>query len=131
MNPRDILERAARTFGVPVAELTGPSRARHITQARFAAAWAIHTRFPAMALAAIGQVLGGRDHSTVASAIQRAETLARHDSAYRAQMRSLLDEAPQPAAPQPPEPVPVVEISPGARWWLWRAYGRRRITSAA
>jgi len=47
-NHRDteVVARVARYFGIPVAELTGPSRVRSVTYARHIAMWLLHDLCP-------------------------------------------------------------------------------------
>jgi chromosomal replication initiation ATPase DnaA len=124
----EILTLAADLFGVTVDDLTGPRRHRHIVQARQAAAWSLRTCYPTMSMESIGQLLGGRDHSTIVHAIQRAEQLAREDAKYRERLRTLVSGE-------------VVETRPPRRngdppdwraWWVWQSHaGRARVTLAA
>lgn len=60
-----LLETAAQTFEVPCAASIGQSRQRHIVQARQAVAWALRQIHPELSLASIGDLLGGRDHTTI------------------------------------------------------------------
>lgn len=65
-----ILEMVCRQFNVSLSQLKGPSRARDITYARHIAMYLLrnHASRP---LVEIGQLLGGRDHSTVLHACRR------------------------------------------------------------
>jgi chromosomal replication initiation ATPase DnaA len=119
MRPQVILRRAADTFDVTLTDLTGPGRSRHLVRARFAVAWAIKRLCPALSLAEIGKVLGGRDHTTIVNALAQVETLMRHDEDYRAQCYALLrdDQATPTRAVRAPLPTPT-----GERWWSERAY---------
>lgn len=78
----EVLHTACRVFGVTAEELCGPSRARPIAYARFAVAWAMRKHDPSRSFQAIGEALGGRNHSTILYAIERAEALARDDASY-------------------------------------------------
>lgn len=99
--PSELIARVADAFGLTPADLTGPSRARRHFAARAAAAWLLRQRYPDLGLVAIGQLLGGRDHTTVMNAIARADARRATDRAYRA----LLDQIGQARAlrPAPPE----------------------------
>jgi chromosomal replication initiator protein len=87
-----IVERAARTFEVSRAALIGGSRQRHIVQARQALAWALRQTHPELSLAAIGDLLGGRDHTTILWALEAAERRARDDPRYALRLSALLAE---------------------------------------
>jgi len=69
---RDIIAEAAEAHNLQVADLTGPSRARHITRARQEAYW--RCRYEAQAsLPRIAAALGRADHSAVHHGIRRHE----------------------------------------------------------
>ena len=70
-------------------ELRGPSRARRIAHARFAVAWALRQHDPDCSFATIGALLGGRDHTTILYAIERAEQLACADADYALRLAGL------------------------------------------
>jgi chromosomal replication initiator protein len=117
----EILAHAARLFGVTVDELASPRRYRHLVQARQATAWALKKCYPRLSMEAIGELLGGRDHSTIVHAIQRAEELAQADAHYRNQLHELITDAP-----------PTASAPPGIAWWARQACaGRVRLTPAA
>ena len=65
-----ILDTVCRHFHLSVDQLKSPSRAREITFARHIAMYLLRNHSP-RALADIGQLLGGRDHSTVLTAYRR------------------------------------------------------------
>ena len=88
-----IVETAARTFEVSRAALLRRSRQRHIVQARQALAWALRQTHPELSLAAIGDLLGGRDHTTVMWALEAAEQRARDDPRYALRLIAPLTEA--------------------------------------
>lgn len=78
----------AEVFGVTPAALTSRSQRRYIFEARAAAAWLLRMCYPVLGLVEIGELLGGRDHTTIMNAIQRVEQRRAVDADYRA----LLDE---------------------------------------
>ena len=59
----------ADLHGLTAAQLIGPSRRREVFVARAVACWMLDRR--GLGQAHIGRLLGNRDHSTVASAIER------------------------------------------------------------
>jgi chromosomal replication initiator protein len=87
-----MVETAAQTFEVPRAALLGGSRQRHIVQARQALAWALRQTHPELSLAAIGDLLGGRDHTTIMWALEAAERRARADPRYAVRLSTLVAE---------------------------------------
>lgn len=70
---RDVLAFVADAGDVKVTDLTDPCRRRPYTHLRFVAVWAIRQCCPHMSYPAIGRLLGGRDHTTIIHAEQRAE----------------------------------------------------------
>jgi chromosomal replication initiation ATPase DnaA len=69
---RRILGVAARRHGLAVADLTGPSRRRSVTEARGEAMY-IARALTGRSLEALGGVFGGRDHTTVLHGIRVTE----------------------------------------------------------
>lgn len=70
--PRHVVAAAAAICGLTPAMLTGRTRVRRAVCARWLAMAALHERL-GMSSAAIGAVLGGRDHSTVLHGLARVE----------------------------------------------------------
>lgn len=68
--PDHILATTARLFAVTVEEITGPSRSRHIVDARQVAMTVIRASTP-LSYPSIGLLFGGRHHRTVMSAVER------------------------------------------------------------
>jgi chromosomal replication initiator protein len=110
MTPRDLIASVAAAFDLTIADLTGRSRQRHIAEARQAAAWVLRRASP-LSLETIGQVLGGRDHTTIGYSITQVEARCAADPAYAAQIHSLLPQAPliAPARSRPDHAM---------RWWV-------------
>jgi hypothetical protein len=73
--PRVIIERIAKHHGVTAAEITGHGRRAHVMHARFAALAAVREANPLMSTPKIASYFGGRDHTTVLSALKRADLL--------------------------------------------------------
>lgn len=78
-----LLDASAEATGQPVSALTGRRRTVSVTWARFAYVWAAHIGLRA-STREIGEVLGGRDHSTIVNAVERATTLRNDDQDFRA-----------------------------------------------
>ena len=69
----DVLARSiAEERGIPWSTVVGRSRRRHVVDVRSGIAVALRER-TILSLADIGQVLGGRDHTTVMNLLRRAE----------------------------------------------------------
>ena len=86
----ELIDAAARLFDVSRQELIGSSRTHEVVLARQAAAWALHKRYPDLTLGQIGELLGGRHHTTIIEAVARAERLARTDQGYARLLQALL-----------------------------------------
>lgn len=88
-----ILHAATHHFGVSVVDLTGRSRARHVSEARQAVAYALRRSYPMLSLQSIGTLLGGRDHTTIIYALAAAERRAVVDQEYALRLSALLLDA--------------------------------------
>lgn len=66
---RRVINATARWHGLAAADLTGPARSRHVSQARGMAMY-LARRLTPESLQAIGRVFGGRDHTTVMHGIR-------------------------------------------------------------
>jgi chromosomal replication initiation ATPase DnaA len=80
---------AAAVFAVPLGELLGPSRARHIVRARWAAMAVLRLRTD-MSLQAIASAVGRADHSTVVSGLRAGAALAQADARFARAFADLL-----------------------------------------
>lgn len=89
MTVQTLIERAAQIFGVSPAEITGPSRARHIVVARQAAMWALRQRYPDMSCCALSAAVGRKDHTTAVWAIAAVEKRARASMDYATKLAEL------------------------------------------
>jgi chromosomal replication initiation ATPase DnaA len=114
---RDILKKAAELFGITYDDLIGSSHARHVFEARAAAAYVLHVRYPVLSLGSIGGLLGGRDHSTIVSALKRAKQFIAEKDDYAAIVQQLLEEYPRAnGAAERRQRRAVVRA--GAAWWV-------------
>jgi len=84
-----IVESAALLFKVSRPEILGESRARKVVQARDAVAWVARLT-AGYSSPRIGRELGGRDHSTILTALKRAEQWRDGDGDYRQATDALL-----------------------------------------
>ena len=72
LNPDAVLNAVSQHLRLTTADLSGPSRARDVTYARHIAMYLLR-HLSHRPLTEIGSLLGGRDHSTVASGCQRIQ----------------------------------------------------------
>ena len=86
----DILTTAAALFGVEPGRLCGRGGRGgrgHLTQARQAVAWAL--RQAGYTVVEIGELMGGRDHTTICYATKQAELRARENVDYALKLAAL------------------------------------------
>ncbi len=88
LNPGAIVEIVAGHYAVSVSAIQGKTRTKDIVRPRQVAMYLIRNETSA-SLVEIGQVLGGRDHTTVMHGITRIETDLASDSALRSQLMSI------------------------------------------
>ena len=88
VNPDMVIAAVARLCQVETKLLAGTSRSRSVIEARNLCAFALR-RFTDQPLAAIGQCLGGRTHSTILNAIRRADARISQDQHARALFEKL------------------------------------------
>jgi chromosomal replication initiator protein len=82
LSPQQILDAVARHYKVSAEQLTGPSRARAVSVPRQLAMYLIR-RETGASLPAIGELLGGRDHTTIMHGCAKIETQIEADEALR------------------------------------------------
>jgi hypothetical protein len=92
------------------AELISASRKRHIVEARQAAAWVLRHAYPRISLQTIGELIGGRDHTTVIYAIARTAERMRADQLLDTQLRAMIGD--------PPPPLQRRRVDSAMRWWV-------------
>lgn len=99
-HPDSLIQAVASALGLAPADLTGPSRRRDIAQARQLAAYLIHLHCPTLSQEAIGEYLGGREHTTISHALRRAPEILATQPAIRTRLAPFLPGAPvqQPTA---------------------------------
>lgn len=88
----------AAELGLTAGDLIGPDRRAHIVRARQIAAWLARHQL-GRSYAAIGRVMGGRDHRTIMWAVARIDALRGADPLWRARIdriRVALPVAPDP-----------------------------------
>lgn len=86
---KDLIAEAARVFELKSSEITGPSRQAYVVRARFALCAALRER--GASYPQIGKWLGGRDHSTIIHAVDRAHYIAERDKHFAKAVERLAD----------------------------------------
>jgi chromosomal replication initiator protein len=87
-NPEQILETVARFYGIEVSAIRGPSRSRAIARPRQIVMYLIREE-TGTSLPQIGDILGGRDHSTILYGCERIADLIEEDSDVRREVMGL------------------------------------------
>jgi chromosomal replication initiator protein len=81
--PQLIMEETATYFSLSTGDLTSKSRSRPLTQARHIAMYLMRD-CTALSLVKIGEIFGGRDHTTVLHGIKKVEDEMRaRDATFR------------------------------------------------
>jgi chromosomal replication initiator protein len=83
-----IQREVASYFGVKLHDLKGPKRHRAVAHPRMVAMY-LARKLTAMSYPEIGSRFGGKDHSTVISAVRKIERLAATDPAHRSVINTL------------------------------------------
>jgi chromosomal replication initiator protein len=83
-----IQREVASYFGVKLHDLKGPKRHRAVAHPRMVAMY-LARKLTAMSYPEIGSRFGGKDHSTVISAVRKIERLAASDPAHRSVVNTL------------------------------------------
>lgn len=78
----DVVAAVALETGVPAREITGGQRHGPLLRARFMSAW-LARRLTGHSLPVIGRAMGGRDHTSILSALRRMEGMLAHDESLR------------------------------------------------
>jgi chromosomal replication initiator protein len=84
VEPRQVLDAVARSFGVPLERLLGRDRSREVALPRQVAMYLL--REESISLPQIGEALGGRDHTTVMYAIDKVSGMIEQDDRLRRQV---------------------------------------------
>jgi chromosomal replication initiator protein len=86
--PGEIIERVAHHFGLEVSQLKGRSRKRDVARPRQIAMYLIREETGA-SLPEIGEILDGRDHSTILYGCERVAGLLEEDVSFRREVNAL------------------------------------------
>jgi chromosomal replication initiator protein len=87
-NPNDILKVICETYGVTLKEITGKKRTKNLVSPRQMAMYLLRQDI-GLNLQSIGQLLGGRDHTTVMHGIEKISKLAQTDDQIRSTLTAL------------------------------------------
>jgi hypothetical protein len=90
MRPETIIAAVAAAFDVTADDLVSQDRRQHVTIARQAAAAVLHARLPDLALTTIGQLLGGRHHTTILHALDVVATRRQREASFDRILRTLI-----------------------------------------
>jgi len=74
IKPQDVLRVVALQFHITTKNLKGPSRIKHLVEARHLAMFLLHTDL-GVTLEEIGMMFDGRDHTSVLHAVEKMRTL--------------------------------------------------------
>lgn len=77
-------------YSIPVEELKGKRRDKHIVYPRQVAMWIVREETPS-SLPVIGQAFGGRDHTTALHSIEKIANELKEDEALRYEIQSIRD----------------------------------------
>ena len=88
MISKGIIRKVADHFGLKPEELTGSGRKKEVVLPRQLAMYLVRELTRA-SLPEIGQLFGGRDHTTVLYAIQKVQELAESDREVQGLLRTL------------------------------------------
>ncbi len=84
-----IISEVGRTYGVTPVDIRSNKRSAQISNARQVAAYVIR-EITQMSMSAIGDELGGRDHSTIVYALQEVEKKMENDSRYKETLEDIV-----------------------------------------
>ena len=87
--PQLIMEQTAEYFSLSTGDLVSKSRSRPLTQARHIAMYLMR-ECTGLSLVKIGEIFGGRDHTTVLHAVRRIEELKQQDPSIARDVEVLL-----------------------------------------
>ena len=84
----DITEKVCQHFGVPQQQVFSKSRKRELVQARQICMY-LAQKYTKMPASRIGQLIGGRDHSTVLHSCSTVESRLKVDKAFESEISSI------------------------------------------
>ena len=93
-----VLETVAQAFGLSVAELRAKGRSRRVAVPRQIAMYLLREE-AGLSLPRIGELLGGRDHSTVMHGVRKVADRLERDAQFRRRVMNLREHLYNPAVP--------------------------------
>jgi chromosomal replication initiator protein len=84
-----IINAVELVYDVPYSLMNTKTRKREIVEARQVAMYYLYKLINGISLKSVGELFGGRDHSTVIHARQTVEDLMTTDKAYRAKIEEV------------------------------------------
>jgi chromosomal replication initiator protein len=90
LNSNEILESISKFFEIPVTEIVGKKRTAKIAEARMVAAYVLRKdRYLSLGLKHIGNILGGKDHTSVMHQVKRIGELIDIEPEFRVKIKEV------------------------------------------